>query len=425
MKTQDWNAEAGSGLPVRAAACQAPGSTTSLRASTRHRPLNAIGVLMLLLCSAVGLAACEARSPSEQTPVVQEPGREIVTPPTEQKPETRNEKPVVTDDQKNQDWKKPSEEELKKALTPLQFDVTQRDATERAFTHEYHDKKDPGIYVDVVSGRPLFSSLDKFDSGCGWPSFVKPLIPAEVVERTDKTHGMIRTEVRSQTADSHLGHVFEDGPRDRGGLRYCINGASLRFVPVARMEELGYGDQLAPFVAAGLAAAPKGKSMTTSNREEAILAGGCFWGMQEIIREIPGVIETDVGYSGGDLKDPTYEDLKGGKSGHAEAVRIVFDPRKLAYSDLLLWFFRMHDPTTPNRQGNDIGSQYRSAIFYKSEDQKATAHRVIEEVTKSGKWKKPIVTEVVPAKPYYKAEGYHQDYLQKNPGGYTCHFLRW
>jgi peptide methionine sulfoxide reductase msrA/msrB len=236
---------------------------------------------------------------------------------------------------------------------------------------------------------------------------------------------MVRTEVRSQTADSHLGHVFEDGPADRGGLRYCINGASLRFVPVAKMEELGYGELLSPFVAEGLAKAPKVKPMPSSNREEAILAGGCFWGMQEIIRGIPGVLESEVGYSGGDLKDPTYEDLKGGKSGHAEAVRVVFDPSKLSYSDLLRWFFRMHDPTTANRQGNDVGSQYRSAIFYFNDAQRDTAKMVIAEMAAEGKWKKPIVTEVSPAKPFTSAEGYHQDYLQKNPGGYTCHFLRW
>ncbi len=129
-------------------------------------------------------------------------------------------------------------------LTPLQRQVTQNSGTERPFTSEFHDSKKPGIYVDIVSGKPLFSSLDKYDSGCGWPSFTKPLADSEVVEKKDRTLGMVRTEVRSATADSHLGHVFDDGPRDKGGLRYCINGASLRFIPKEDLEKAGYGQYL-------------------------------------------------------------------------------------------------------------------------------------------------------------------------------------
>ncbi|HAZ11433.1 MAG: peptide-methionine (S)-S-oxide reductase [Bdellovibrionales bacterium GWA2_49_15] len=158
--------------------------------------------------------------------------------------------------------------------------------------------------------------------------------------------------------------------------------------------------------------------------ETATLAGGCFWGMEEIIRHIPGVIETNVGYTGGSLANPSYEIVKLGASGHAEAVEIIFDPKKLSYRELLDFFFRMHDPTTLNRQGNDVGSQYRSTIFYHSEDQKKIALEKKTEVDRSGKWKKPLVTEIVPATPFYKAEDYHQDYLQKNPKGYTCHWLR-
>jgi peptide methionine sulfoxide reductase msrA/msrB len=136
------------------------------------------------------------------------------------------------------------------------------------------------------------------------------------------------------------------------------------------------------------------------------------------------VIETEVGYTGGALDDPGYEQVKTGRTGHAESIKVVFDPKRLGYADLLAWFFRMHDPTTANRQGNDVGTQYRSAIFYTSEEQKKTAERVKAETDKAGKWKKPIVTEIVAATPFYTAEGYHQDYLVKNPGGYTCHFLR-
>ena len=158
--------------------------------------------------------------------------------------------------------------------------------------------------------------------------------------------------------------------------------------------------------------------------EKAILAGGCFWGMEELIRRLPGVIGTRVGYTGGTTDNPTYNDVKKGDTGHAEAVEIVFDPAKITYEQLLRFFFKMHDPTTDNRQGNDIGTQYRSAIFYTSEDQQRTALSLIRRMDESKKWPGPIVTEVAPAAPFTAAEDYHQDYLQKNPGGYTCHWIR-
>jgi methionine-S-sulfoxide reductase len=159
--------------------------------------------------------------------------------------------------------------------------------------------------------------------------------------------------------------------------------------------------------------------------EVAILAGGCFWGMEELLRAIPGVLDTDVGYTGGWLEHPTYDDTHDSKSGHAESVRIVFDPTVLSYATLLEhWFFRMHDPTTLNRQGNDRGTQYRSAIFFTSEAQRETAEAVKARVQGSGLWPRPIVTEIVPEATWWSAEGYHQDYLRKNQGGYTCHWMR-
>lgn len=167
--------------------------------------------------------------------------------------------------------------------------------------------------------------------------------------------------------------------------------------------------------------AKKGK---TVNTEVAYLAGGCFWGMEDLLRKLPGVTGTEVGYMGGETKNATYNIVKTGTTNHAETVKITFDPAKLTYQDLLLYFFKIHDPTTSNRQGNDIGTQYRSAIFYTTDRQKDDAEIVITKVDKSQAWKSPVVTQVLKAGEFWKAEDYHQDYLQKNPGGYTCHFER-
>ena len=161
-----------------------------------------------------------------------------------------------------------------------------------------------------------------------------------------------------------------------------------------------------------------------ARQETATLAGGCFWGVEELIRKMPGVIETTVGYAGGTLANPRYEDVKTGSTGHAETVEIVFDPDRISYEEILRFFFRFHDPTTKNRQGNDVGTQYRSAIFYHDDAQRETAARVVKEVDASKKWPRPVVTEIVPAPKFWPAEEYHQDYLQRIPWGYNCHYVR-
>jgi methionine-S-sulfoxide reductase len=164
---------------------------------------------------------------------------------------------------------------------------------------------------------------------------------------------------------------------------------------------------------------------TEKQVDVAVLAAGCFWGVEEILRDVPGVIETEVGYTGGWLENPTYADTHHSKSGHAEAIRVTFDPSVLSYEDLLEnWFFKLHDPTTLNRQGYDIGTQYRSAIFPQTPEQQVTAERVRARVDASGKWKRPLTTTIEPASTWYSAEDYHQDYLRKHPGGYACHYMR-
>lgn len=323
---------------------------------------------------------------------------------------------------------------LKKRLSALQYHVTQEGGTEPPFQNEYWDNHEEGIYVDIVSGKPLFSSRDKFNSGTGWPSFTRPLEDNGVTAHSDRSHGMVRTEVRGNESGAHLGHVFDDGPGP-GGKRYCINSSSLRFIPVADLEKEGYGDLKHLFAQSSDGSRTEIKGDSGSKKrsaadscetsvDTAVLAGGCFWGVEEIIRTFPGVLDVEAGYTGGNLSNPEYSAVSTDTTGHAEAVKITYDPSKTSYEAILEFFFRLHDPTTRNRQGNDIGTRYRSAIFVKSEKERETAEKVINDVNHSGKWKNPVVTTIEDAGAWWKAEEYHQDYLQKHPGGYTCHYLR-
>lgn len=304
-----------------------------------------------------------------------------------------------------------SDEELRKRLTPEQYRIVVENGTERPFKNAFWDNKQEGIYVDVVSGEPLFSSLDKFDSGTGWPSFTKPLQPDALTEKKDTTHGMVRTEVRSTQADSHLGHVFPDGPEPTG-QRYCINSASLRFIPKDKLKEEGYEEYTELF-------------NTTENAAQetniATFAAGCFWGVESAFRSIDGVIDAKVGYIGGTKDNPTYKEVCTDATGHAEAVQLVFDPQKVSYKELVEAFWKIHNPTTKNRQGPDVGSQYRSAIFVHSDEQLRIAKESLKQVDASGTFQRPIVTEITEASKFWPAEEYHQRYFEKKGIEPTCH----
>lgn len=313
-----------------------------------------------------------------------------------------NDKNMVINDTTH--YSKPTDADLKKMLTAEQYDVTQNAATERPFTNAYDKEFRQGIYVDVTTGQPLFVSTDKYDSGCGWPAFTKPIDESRIAYTEDTSHGMRRIEVRSKVGNAHLGHVFNDGPAEKGGQRYCINSASLRFVPIENMDREGYGQYKA--------------LLNIQNLKEIYLAGGCFWGTEHYFKQIEGVEKTEVGYANGITDRPTYEEVCTGETNFAETVKIVYDASKINLEFLIKMYFKAIDPTSINRQGNDRGTQYRTGIYYTSDQDIPVIKKVMTEQQKQHD--RPLAVELKPLHNFFTAEEYHQDYLDKNPTGY-CH----
>ncbi len=261
--------------------------------------------------------------------------------------------------------------------------------TEAPFTGKYNMFFDKGTYVCKQCGTPLYRSSDKFKSDCGWPSFDDEIPGA--VKRLPDADGR-RVEIECATCGAHLGHVFTgEGFTDKN-TRHCVNSISLDFVPVTINTEV--------------------------KTETAIFAGGCFWGVEYYLQKTEGVLSTEVGYIGGYMKNPTYEDVCSHTSGYAEAIRVIFDPSKTTYETLAKLFLEIHDPTQVDRQGPDVGDQYRSEIFYLNQEQKEIAEKLINILQKKGL---KIATKVTEATTFWPAEDYHQDYYEKNGHEPYCH----
>jgi peptide methionine sulfoxide reductase msrA/msrB len=294
-------------------------------------------------------------------------------------------------------------------LTPQEERVIVNKGTEAPFTGEYYNFHGKGTYVCKRCGTALYRSETKFDSGCGWPSFDDELPGA--VKRSMDADGM-RTEITCAKCGAHLGHVFLGEGLTVKNTRHCVNSISLKFVEDVPAVPAVVPPAAAPEAPAVPAPAPKPAT------ETAIFAGGCFWGVEYYFQKARGVLSTQVGYIGGTVARPTYEQVCSGTTGHAEAIRVTYDPAQTSFEEMSRLFFETHDPTQVNRQGPDIGLQYRSAVFYQGEAQKETTERLIGLLKAKGF---NVATQVVPAGTFWPAEDYHQQYYDKKGQSPYCH----
>lgn len=277
-----------------------------------------------------------------------------------------------------------------KPLNPEEKYIILQKGTEPPFSGKYYRHHAAGRYLCRQCGAPLYRSEDKFDSACGWPSFDAEIPGA--VQRLPDADG-VRTEIVCAHCGGHLGHIFEGERLTEKNVRHCVNSVSLVFQP-------------------------EGEQPVSPTGETAIFAGGCFWGVEHLMKNFPGVISIEPGYTGGTVPHPTYEQVCSHTTGHAEAVRIVFDPAQVSYETLAKGFLEIHDPTQQDGQGPDIGDQYRSEIFYTTDAQRQTALRLLEELKAKGY---PVVTRVTPATVFWPAEDYHHQYYARKGTQPYCH----
>jgi peptide methionine sulfoxide reductase msrA/msrB len=271
----------------------------------------------------------------------------------------------------------------RKILSESQYYILRQSGTERPFSSELNNEKRDGVFICAACENPLFSTKTKFDSGTGWPSFWQPYFSRSVLVGSDTSQGMVRDEVFCGKCGGHLGHVFDDGPKPTG-LRYCMNGDAMQFLENKKIER-------------------------------AVFAQGCFWCVEEIFEAVKGVEEVISGYAGGTEKNPTYTQVGSGATSHAEAVEVWYDPKKISYDDLLTVFFNAGDISQINGQGPDLGRQYRSIIFYKTQAEKEKVNAYLKQLYDSDRYKAKIAVEIVPFEKFYKAESYHQDYVKQHP----------
>ncbi|HRE39898.1 MAG TPA: bifunctional methionine sulfoxide reductase B/A protein [Ignavibacteria bacterium] len=288
-------------------------------------------------------------------------------------------------------------------LTSEEKRVIINKGTEMPFSGELNNNKTEGTYICKRCNAQLYNSKDKFDSGCGWPSFDDEINGA--VKRIPDKDGM-RVEIICNNCGGHLGHVFEGERFTEKNTRHCVNSISMKFIPT--------GEELPKVISNKM-------ESSGSNYQKAIFASGCFWGTEYYMQKAKGVISTTVGYIGGWKENPTYEEVCTGKTGHAEAVEVVFDPSLTSYEELAKLFFETHDPTQINRQGPDIGEQYRTEIFYMDDTQKDISEKLIKILEAKGF---KVATKLTKADKFWNAENYHQDYYQNNGKTPYCHIYK-